>query len=119
MKTFVYRNNTDILFPNNNYIKVELVGNKGNVNGIGSKVYIYSMENTYMLEQMPIRGFQSTVDNNLIVGIGESNNIDSLIVIWDDGSYSKKYDITPNQKVVIHKSDGIILDSYNKNYVTN
>ena len=119
MKTFVYRNNTDILFPNNNYIKVELVGTKDNVNGIGSKVYIYSMGNTYMLEQMPIRGFQSTVDNNLIVGIGESNSIDSLIVIWDDGSYSKKYDITPNQKVVIHKSDAIILDIYNKNYVTN
>ena len=39
---------------------------------------------------MPIRGFQSTVDNNLIFGVGESDIIDSLVVRWDDGKITKK-----------------------------
>ena len=31
MKAFVYRNNTDILYPQNSYLKLNLVGDKNNI----------------------------------------------------------------------------------------
>jgi len=54
---------------------------------------------------MPIRGFQSTVDNNLIFGVGESDIIDSLVVRWDDGKTTKKDFIDVNQFVTIKKEE--------------
>ena len=54
---------------------------------------------------MPIRGFQSTVDNNLIFGVGESDIIDSLVVRWDDGKITKKDYIDVNQFVTIKKEE--------------
>tara|TARA_B000000557_G_C20797113_1_gene453739 strand:+ start:1 stop:1668 length:1668 start_codon:yes stop_codon:yes gene_type:complete len=54
---------------------------------------------------MPIRGFQSTVDNNLIFGVGESDIIDSLVVRWDDGKITKKDFIDVNQFVTIKKEE--------------
>ena len=52
MKAFVYRNNTDILYPKNSYVKIKLVGNKNNVNAIGSSVTLYSGKSKYYLEQI-------------------------------------------------------------------
>ncbi len=105
MESFIYRNNTDKLFPLNNYLKVKLVGDNKNNNAIGSSVTLFINDNKYYLEQMPIRGFQSTIDNNLIFGVGENLKIDSMLVRWDDGKITKKYDLKVNEKVVITKDD--------------
>ncbi len=113
MKAFVYRNNTDILYPKNSYVKIKLVGNKNNVNAIGSSVTLYSGKSKYYLEQMPIRGFQSTVDNNLIFGVGENINIDSLLIRWHDGSYSIKYNILKDTLTSININDESLLSSIN------
>ena len=113
MKAFVYRNNTDILYPQNSYLKLNLVGDKNNIDAIGSSVTLYSGRSKFFLEQMPIRGFQSTVDNNLIFGIGENINIDSLVIRWHDGSYSKKYNILKDTLISISKKNEISLPSIN------
>ncbi len=105
MESFVYRNNTDKLYPLNNYLKIKLIGDKNNPNGVGSSITLFVEDKKYYLEQMPIRGFQSTVDNNLIFGVGESDIIDSLVVRWNDGKITKKDFIDVNQSVVIKKEE--------------
>ena len=105
MESFVYRNNTDKLYPLNNYLKIKLIGDKNNPNGVGSSITLFIGDKKYYLEQMPIRGFQSTVDNNLIFGVGESDIIDSLVVRWDDGKITKKDFIDVNQFVTIKKEE--------------
>lgn len=105
MESFVYRNNTDKLYPLNNYLKIKLIGDKNNPNGVGSSITLFVGDKKYYLEQMPIRGFQSTVDNNLIFGVGESDIIDSLVVRWDDGKITKKDFIDVNQFVAIKKEE--------------
>ncbi len=105
MESFVYRNNTDKLYPLNNYLKIKLIGDKNNPNGVGSSITLFVGDKKYYLEQMPIRGFQSTVDNNLIFGVGESDIIDSLVVRWDDGKITKKDFIDVNQFVTIKKEE--------------
>lgn len=105
MESFIYMNNTDKLYPLNNYLKIKLIGDKNNLNAVGSSITVFVGDNKYYLEQMPIRGFQSTVDNNLIFGLGESNIIDSIIVRWDDGKITKKFLIEANKTINIEKGN--------------
>lgn len=88
MEAFVYRNNTSERSVNH-YLRVKLNGTAPNTSGIGSRVTIYANNAAQVLEQMPIRGFQSTVDNILHFGLGNINVIDSLIIRWPDNRYEK------------------------------
>ena len=105
MESFIYMNNTDKLYPLNNYLKVKLTGDKNNLDAIGSSIIVFVGDNKYYLEQMPIRGFQSTVDNSLIFGIGENTIVDSIVVKWDDGKITKKKFIDANQTIKIEKNN--------------
>ena len=82
MPPFIYKNNSTELLKENNYLKVKLIGEKNNINAVGAKVTIKTDKQIFYLEQSPIRGFQSTVDNIMHFGLGEISSIDSLIVDW-------------------------------------
>ena len=68
----------------NHYLTVVLRGAGANTAGIGTKVIIRHGGKTQLVEQMPTRGFQSSVDPRPHFGLGSSARIDSLIVIWPD-----------------------------------
>ena len=105
MPPFVYKNKSTELLKENNYLKVKLIGEKNNINAVGAKVTIKSDEQIFYLEQSPIRGFQSTVDNIVHFGLGEISSIDSLIVDWYYGKRSVLTNISVNQTVVISESE--------------
>ena len=66
------------------FLRVKLKGIGANPHAIGAKVYVYQKSQTQYLQQMPNRGFQSSSDLNLVFGLGENAQIDSLTVIWPD-----------------------------------
>ena len=105
MPPFIYKNKSIELLKENNYLKVKLIGEKNNINAVGAKVTIKSDEQIFYLEQSPIRGFQSTVDNIVHFGLGRISNIDSLIVDWYYGKRSVLTNISVNQTVVISESE--------------
>ncbi len=72
----------------NEYIKIKLKGSALNLNAIGTKLIVHSQEDQYMLEQHPMRGYQSCVSNELIFGLAESKLVDSLIIIWPNKQVS-------------------------------
>ncbi len=92
----VYKNNRDQL-PDNNYIKLKLNGTPGNGSAIGAKITLYCKNDQYFQEQMPVRGFQSSVDPVLNFGIGKHSEIDSIQVVWPDDKVSTFKNIRPNQ----------------------
>ena len=100
----IYQNNTNTL-SKNNYLKVKLLGDTKNASGIGSKVLIYAGGQTYMQEQMPVRGFQSSVEQILNFGIGKSAQIDSVVVIWNDDKKQVFRKVKPNQILSVKKSE--------------
>ena len=55
--------------------------NKG---GIGAKVEVTCKDQTYTQEFMPSRGYMSSMNHELIFGLGKATIIDSLKVIWPD-----------------------------------
>jgi hypothetical protein len=65
-----------------NYLKIKLEGTGLNRNAIGAKVFVYQPGQTQLLQQMPNRGFQSSVDLNMVFGLGDNPQIDSIVVVW-------------------------------------
>lgn len=56
-----------------------------NQSAFGAKLFLYSGGLVQMLEQNPVRGYFSSVDQRLFFGLGENIYADSLRVIWPDG----------------------------------
>ena len=111
MRAFIYENKTEEFYPENKFLKIKLKGRDKNLDAIGSKVFIYSGDKTFNIEQMPIRGFQSTVDNNLIFGVGDTDVVDSIIVNWYDGSMSKVQNISTSQSLIFDIKDSEVSDN--------
>ncbi len=79
MPSFVYQNQSN---NENHYLKIKLEGEAENLRAVGSKVNIYAKENVFSQQLIPSRGFQSSVDYTLNFGLGKTETIDSIQVIW-------------------------------------
>ena len=104
MESFVYRNNSEKK-PNSNYLRIQLKGNKKNAFGIGSLVRLYHGNSVMMQEQNPSRGFQSSMDYTMSIGLGNVEEIDSLRIIWPDDATQLFTNISSNQTLVLDQSD--------------
>lgn len=86
-QAFIYKNNSNEI-NKNNYIGIVLQGGDKNLNAIGSSILVYTGKEIISREVMPSRGFQSSVDYKIIIGLGK-RNIDSVIIIWPNLERSK------------------------------
>ncbi len=86
-EAFVYKNNSREL-NKNNYIGVSLKGEGKNTFAAGSDIKIYTGSEIITREVIPTRGFQSSVDYKVIVGLGDKQ-ADSMIITWPDRTVSK------------------------------
>ncbi|WPP48625.1 VCBS repeat-containing protein [Catalinimonas niigatensis] len=96
----VYKNNS-LQLSDPHYLKIRLEGQKKNSFGIGAKVYVYADGKTQYQEMIPVRGFQSSVNYELVFGLGKENTIDSLKVIWPDGKQQKLENLTTDQTLTL------------------
>ena len=81
-EAFVYRNNSRDA-SKNNYIALVLRGKDKNPYAIGSAVKLYAGGQVISRELHPSRGFQSSVDYKMILGLGTLVP-DSMIITWPD-----------------------------------
>ena len=85
---FVYKNNSRTI-NKNNYLGVFLKGTDKNTFAIGSEIKLYVGNQILSRDVIPSRGFQSSVDYKQIIGLGKLKKIDSMIIMWPNGTYSK------------------------------
>ncbi len=109
----IYRNRAREI-DGHHYLTVHLKGTGANTSGIGAKVVIHHDGRMQLLEQMPTRGFQSSVDPRLHFGLGASQRIDSLIVIWPDRRYQVLGDVATDQTVTLSQQDASGRYAYRK-----
>ncbi|MBA2707096.1 MAG: VCBS repeat-containing protein [Gemmatimonadaceae bacterium] len=104
-EAFIYRNDVRTR-SKHGYLQVKLEGDAKGANrfAIGAKVTLRGGGRTFFQEQMPSRGFQSSVDYVLTFGIGELAKLDSLVVEWPDGRVTTRKDVAPNQRLVIRQA---------------
>lgn len=113
MPSGIYRNRTEI-DENSRYLTIELKGNPPNTFGIGAKVFIYSGPEVIYREQMPVRGFQSSVEPVLHAGLGSAGSVDSLIVIWPDRSFEVLENIEANRSLELIRDNASGEFDYNR-----
>ncbi len=107
MPMFIYRNETDHQLPDNHYLKVILKGEPGNTAAIGTKVTVKHKGKFVYLEQMPMRGYLSTVDSRPNLGLGLLTIVDSLVVEWPDDRVTVLTDVKTDQILTLYQKDGI------------
>ena len=101
----IYENRADTLLPERHWLALELEGEGGNTAGIGARVLLYGAGPVRYAEQMPTRGFQSSVDPRLHIGLGAATSVDSLVVVWPDGRYQTLTDIQADQRLTLRQAE--------------
>lgn len=86
LPAFLYRNNASEQ-SGNHFLKIGLHGAERNTSGIGARVTIVTKTGKQIIEQMPSRGFQSSVEHLLHFGVGKNTEIDSIVVRWPGDRY--------------------------------
>ena len=89
----------------NHYLTVQLRGSGANTAGIGAKVEITQRGEKQIVEQMPTRGFLSSVDPRLHFGLGPSNRIDSLTVVWPDHRFQTLTNLEGDRILTLSQTD--------------
>jgi enediyne biosynthesis protein E4 len=98
-KAFIYEN---IAKKDENHaqLTLQLRGGEKNKTAIGSKIIVYKKDTTLVYEKYPVRGFQSSMETPLNAGVGNPEAIDSIALIWWDGTFQKIDKATINWKSV-------------------
>ncbi|MBT8185029.1 MAG: VCBS repeat-containing protein, partial [Eudoraea sp.] len=104
MEAFIYKNNTSEEL-NRNFIKLKFEGSDKNKFAIGSTALLYYDNRVVMQELVPFRGFQSSMDYVMTIGMGAYDKIDSIRIIWPDDRTQKLTNVGVNQLLELKISD--------------
>ncbi len=85
---FLFKNNSREL-NKNNFIGMTVKGKDKNTFAIGTKIVVYKGDQVLSREIMPSRGFQSSVDYKQCIGLGKTMQVDSVLIIWPDLTFTK------------------------------
>jgi hypothetical protein len=106
MPVFVYKNNLDT--NKTNYVKLILNGDGANKNAIGAKIKLATKSGNYYLEQQPVRGFQSSMDNRPNFGFKDKENV-NLTVTWPSGKRTHLQNIEVNKTLTLFEKDAVVV----------
>ena len=88
----------------NRWIKIQLVGKKGNRDGIGAKVYVKT-DNTSQVREVTCGGsYASGSDRTLLFGLGSNDNVVSIEVEWIGGQKQTLKNISTNKVIRIEEN---------------
>jgi enediyne biosynthesis protein E4 len=93
----IFRNQGKSLNPDNHSIQFKLIGKGLNTQAIGTQIRITAGEKIFYSEQMPNRGFQSSVDPKITVGLGSITQADLIEILWPDGKFTELKNQTVDQ----------------------
>lgn len=84
-KCFIYKNGSKEA-QKGNFLGIRLKGKGANTFAVGSTIKLYQQGQILTRELIPSRGFQSSVDYQMVIGLG-AKQVDSMIIIWPDQTY--------------------------------
>lgn len=78
---FFWRNNTETLYPERHSVTFSLSENT-RFSSFNAKIYAFAGNDMYFAENVPMKGFQSSVDPRVHLGVGEHAVLDSVRIVW-------------------------------------
>lgn len=103
---FVFENRTSHQ-SENHFIKISLNGAKKNTQGLGAKVYAWVDGRVSFAEQMPSRGYLSSVSPVINIGLGSTTAIDSVKVVWLGGQEQVFYSVKADQLLEVNENNSV------------
>jgi hypothetical protein len=104
MEAFLYRNNTESQ-RDHAYLRMKFEGTGQNPFAIGTTVWVYSGPEVIVQDLMPSRGFQSSVDYTMTLGLGDRDKVDSIRIIWPDNRTHFMENVESNQELVFRQAE--------------
>ena len=104
----VYRNMLRESNTSSNYLNIKLRGSGKNTYGLGAKIYVYASKGVQYLEQMPSRGYQSSVSTILHFGLADTEFADSIVVEWPGRKVNVLKNIRANQTLEVKETATIL-----------
>ena len=101
---FVYRNEANKK-TKNHFLKINFKGEGKNPFGTGAWVNLFAGHQKQVLQNIPVRSFQSCVDTKIIFGLGQEAKIDSLQIIWPGLLEQVIYDVSPDKEITVYEKD--------------
>jgi hypothetical protein len=89
------------------YIQLKFKGEQKNTQGIGAKVYVKTAHGSQLQEQYLTRGFQSSIDPVMHIGLGADSVIDSIIVKWPGGKTLVRLNVKADTLLFISETDAV------------
>ena len=87
-----------------NYLKVKLKGIRKNINGVGSKVTLFTKSGRQQVQIiMASKGYQSSVEPLAYFGLGNHEEVEKMTINWPDGTYQDVTHVSLNQLIEITK----------------
>lgn len=105
----LFINQSGILFPENHWTQITLKGEGRNTSGIGAQIKVFTDLDTLYAEQMPNRGFQSSVDPRVSLGLGNASEIYKIEVLWPNDQLSLIENPRLDSSLVVEQKAGELV----------
>ena len=106
---FIYKN-LSVENKLGNFLKIKT---EGILSESFAKATIYYGKNVKTKESKRVRGYLSSVSNDLVFGLGKTSKIDSIKVKWNSGNEQLVYNINANSSITFKEEDS--NENLNKN----
>ncbi len=93
----IYKNNTREKQSLTHYLTIKLLGKFPNSFAIGAKAFLFYDKKVLYKEVQSVKGFMSSTETLLNFGLGSTNRVDSLLIIWPDNTSQLIKDIKADQ----------------------
>lgn len=93
---FVYKNKSEAKKNKNHFVRIKLAGEGKNTFAIGAKAEVFAGKEIISKQLNPARGFQSSTEYPITIGLGQIKKIDSIRIIWPDRRVTVKLNPAPD-----------------------
>lgn len=87
-------------------LEIKLKGPAGNINAIGARVILFSGEQIRTYEKFPVKGFMSSMEVPLLIGL-DKTKVDSLFLVWPDNTYQRLTADSAHPSIIIDYKKGL------------
>nr|WP_293304249.1 VCBS repeat-containing protein [Allomuricauda sp.] len=116
-ETFLYRNNSESQLDNN-YLQLKFKGPKNNPFAVGTLAKFYFDGNIVNQELIPSRGFQSSMGYEMNIGLGKTETLDSIRIVWPDNRTQKLENVAVNQVMTLDHAQASEMYTLPKKEIT-
>lgn len=102
---FILENTSSNTSDSLHYLHIKFKGKGLNTYGIGAKIITSSPSSQQFFENYTTRGFLSATSPSINIGLGKNKKLDSLKVVWTDGSYQDLYNINVDQIITLNQNN--------------